>query len=101
MVNSENDTQPTRVLQLAVDGRGVVIATMHNGSTNQSYVVQGHVDKETQRVAFTIRDKSEVVMETGIYILTQAQTPVLVHYGTDRTEDYLLVRLRAYSRWDL
>jgi hypothetical protein len=55
--------------------------------------VQGRVDKETQRVAFTIGDKSDVVMETGIYSLTQPQTPVLVHYGADRTENYLLVRL--------
>lgn len=93
VITSEKDADPTRILQLAVDRQGIISGTMHNGSTNQSYVVQGRVDKETQRVAFTIGDKSDVVMETGIYNLTQPQTPVLVHYGTDRTENYLLVRL--------
>ncbi len=93
VVTSEKDTSPTRILQLAVDHQGIVSGTMHNSSTNQDYVVQGRVDKSTQRVAFTIGDKNHVVMETGIYNLTQQQTPVLVHYGTDRTENYLLVRL--------
>ncbi|MBN1851486.1 MAG: hypothetical protein JW829_02135 [Pirellulales bacterium] len=93
VVTSEKETEPSRILQLAVDRQGIISGTMHNNSTNQSYVVQGRVDKETQRVAFTIGDKSDVVMETGLYNLTQAQTPVLVHYGTDRTENYLLVQL--------
>lgn len=93
VVTSDKDANPTRILQLAVDKQGIISGTMHNSSTNQTYVVQGRVDKETQRVAFTIGDKSDVIMETGIYNLTQQQTPVLVHYGTDRTENYLLVRL--------
>jgi hypothetical protein len=93
VVTSEKDTDPTRILQLAVDRQGIISGTMHNSSTNQSYVVQGRVDKETQRAAFTIGDQSNIVMETGIYNLTQRQTPVLVHYGEDRTENYLLVRL--------
>jgi hypothetical protein len=66
---------------------------MHNSSTNKTYVVQGRVDKETQRAAFTIGDKSDVVMETGIFNLTKPQTPVLVHFGPSKTETYLLVRL--------
>jgi hypothetical protein len=90
---SDTDTSTTRLLQLAVDQQGIISGTMHNSSTSQSYVVQGRVDKQTQRVAFTIGDKSDVVMETGIYNLTQQQTPVLVHFGTDHTENYLLVRL--------
>jgi hypothetical protein len=56
-------------------------------------VVQGQVDKQTQRVAFSIGDKSHTVIETGIYNLTQPQTQVLVHFGPDKTETYLLVRL--------
>ncbi|MEZ6044173.1 MAG: hypothetical protein R3C11_01035 [Planctomycetaceae bacterium] len=33
------------------------------------------------------------MMESGIYNLTQDQTVVLVHFGTERTEEWLLVRL--------
>lgn len=93
IVTSEQDTSPSRVVQLAVDHQGVISGTMHNSATGQTYLVQGRVDKDTQRVALTVGDKSQVVMETGIYNLTQEQTPVLVHFGTDRTEQYLLVRL--------
>jgi hypothetical protein len=88
----EHDTDPSRVVQLAVDKEGIVSGTMVNQKTQQTYPIQGRVDKETQRVAFTIGDDKEVVFETGIYNLTQQQTPVLVH-GEGREETYLLYRL--------
>ncbi|WP_437185766.1 hypothetical protein SH668x_002882 [Planctomicrobium sp. SH668] len=92
---SESDTNPARTLQLAVNKSGIVSGTMYNSSTQQSWPVQGKVDKQTQRVAFTIGNQAGVVLETGIYNLTQPQTEVLVHYGTDQTQTDLLVRLDA------
>jgi len=94
-VTNANDPNPTRILQLAVDRQGIVSGTLHNDVTQRSYVVQGRVDRQSQRVAFTLGSNSDVVVETGIYNLTQDQTPVLVHYGDTRTEQYLLVRLNA------
>jgi hypothetical protein len=93
LVTSTDDTNPTRVLQLAVDKQGIISGTLHNSATDQTAVVQGQVDKQTQRVAFSIGDKSHTVIETGIYNLTQPQTQVLVHFGPEKTETYLLVRL--------
>ena len=55
--------------------------------------MQGRVDKETQRLAFTIGDDPNTVLETGIYNLTQDQTPVICHFGTSQTQTYLLARL--------
>lgn len=92
---SATDTSTSRLLQLAVDKAGIISGTMYNSSTDKMYVVQGRVDKQTQRVAFTIGDKSDVVMETGIFNLTKEQTPVLVHFGPNKTANYLLVRLKA------
>src|SRR5437764_9490493 len=89
---SETDKDPARVVQLAVDKDGIVSGTMFNKTTSQTYPIQGRVDKETQRVAFTIGDAKDVVFETGIYNLTQQQTPILVH-GEGREETYLLLRL--------
>jgi hypothetical protein len=88
----ENDKDPSRVVQLAVDKDGIVSGTMTNQKTKQTYPIQGRVDKETQRVAFTIGNNKDVVLETGIYNLTQQQTPVLAH-GEGREETYLLLRL--------
>ena len=89
---SETDTDPSRVVQLAVDKDGIVSGTMFNEKTRQTYAIQGRVDKETQRVAFTIGENKDVVFETGIYNLTQQQTPVLA-LGDGREETYLLYRL--------
>lgn len=88
----ENDKDPSRVVQLAVDKDGNISGTMTNQKTNQTLPIQGRVDKETQRVAFTIGDNKDVVLETGIFNLTQQQTPVLAH-GDGREETYLMLRL--------
>jgi hypothetical protein len=87
-----DDKNPSRVVQLAVDKEGNVSGTMVNQQTNQTYPIQGRVDKATQRLAFTIGENKEVVLETGIFNLTQQQTPVLAH-GDGRQETYLLLRL--------
>jgi hypothetical protein len=92
--SSENDTDPSRVLQLAVDKAGVISGTLYNQKTDRTVTVQGQVDKETQRVAFRFGE-SDVVAETGLYNLTQHEVPLLVHFGDTRVDNYLLVRLDA------
>jgi hypothetical protein len=51
------------------------------------------VDKKTQRAAWTIGKKKDRVFEAGIYNLTQPQCPCLLHIGTRRTDQMLLVRV--------
>ncbi|MEW4562114.1 hypothetical protein AB1K70_06290 [Bremerella sp. JC770] len=90
---SEDDPKPTRVIQLAVDRNGIISGSYYNTSTDKSYLVQGKVDKKTQRCAFTVGDNSSTVFETGIYNLTKNEVPVLVHFGTSSTQHYLLIRM--------
>jgi len=90
---NEKDQQPNLTLQLAVDRSGVVAGTLYNIETDTAQAVQGQVDKDSQRVAFRIGDNEDFVAEVGLYNLTQNEAPVLVHYGPDRTEEYLLIRL--------
>lgn len=90
---AEKEVEPSRVLQLAVNKEGVIAGTLFNQQTDKAYAVQGQVDKETQRVAFRVGDSEEIVAETGLYHLTQDEAPVLMHFGTDKVENYLLVRL--------
>jgi len=89
----EKDAQPTRVMQLAVNKEGIVSGTMVNTATDSTVTIQGRVDKDTQRVAFRLGESENVVCETGLYNLTQSEAPMLVHYRTERVENYLLVRL--------
>ncbi len=93
--SSQDETDPTRVMQLAVDRAGVVSGTLTNTKTDQAQTLLGQVDKETQRVAFRLGDSDDVVMETGLYNLTQDEAPVMVHFGPDKVENWLLVRLEA------
>lgn len=92
---SQNDANPKRVLQLAVDKNGVISGTLYNPQTDKTVTIQGQVDKETQRVAFRFGESQDAVAETGLYNLTQNEVPLLVHFGPDKVENYLLVRLDA------
>jgi hypothetical protein len=91
---NEKDTDPNLVVQLAVSKEGIISGTLYNVATDSTQAIQGQVDKETQRVAVRIGESEEIVAETGLYNLTQDEAPVLVHFGPDRVENYLLVRLK-------
>jgi hypothetical protein len=94
VATSQNETNPARVIQLAHDNKqGLISGTIVNKESNNTYTVQGKVDSDTQRVAFTIGNDPNVVMETGLFNRTQNETPVLVHFGPDKTASYLFARL--------
>jgi hypothetical protein len=52
------------------------------------------VDKDTQRLAFSVDDNQDIVFETGLYNMTQDQTPILVHFSPEKSETFVLVRLQ-------
>lgn len=81
-------------VQLAVNKQGVLRGNYTDVVTNQTQLVHGSVDKQTQRVAFTVGDNTTNVVETGLYNLTKDEAPALIHFGKDRTEQWLLVRLK-------
>jgi len=93
MAITESEVDPARVTQLAVSKDGLVSGTIHNRTSGNTYTIQGRVDKDTQRIAFTIGNDRNIVVETGIYNLTQDQTPVLCHFGGNQTQTYFLARL--------
>ena len=58
-------------------------------------------DQQTQRAAWKAIDGTnvDIVMETGLFNLTQDQAPVLVHFGPDgEPQQALLVRLDETER---
>jgi hypothetical protein len=84
---------PTMFLQLAVSKQGVISGTFQNTATNAVKAVEGMVDKQTQRAAWTAAGETRPLMETGIVNLTQDSTAALVHFPDDSTQQILLVRL--------
>lgn len=91
--------QPTSdfVVQLAVSKAGILRGNYTDTATDSTQVIKGSVDKKTQRVAFTVGDNTKTILETGLYNLTKDEAPVLMHYGKDRTEQWLLVRIKDKS----
>jgi len=95
MITDKDDTAPNRTIELAVDKEGIIAGVLYNTDTDQGSIIQGKVDKKTQRAAFRLGDNDQCIVETGIYNLTLDEAPCLVHFGKDKVENYLLVRLPA------
>jgi len=93
LTTDPDDVNPNQVVQLAVDKNGIISGTLYNEATDKTQAIQGSVDKETQRVAMRLGESETVIAETGLYNLTQDEASVLVHFGKEKTENYLLVRL--------
>ena len=81
------------MIQLAVNKGGSIRGNYTDTASSQTQTVQGSVDKKTQRAAWTIGSNKTTVIETGMYNLTKEEAPCLVHFGADRTEQWLLVRM--------
>ena len=94
-ISRDQATDSNALLQLAVDKDGVIAGTYYNTATNITRPVKGKVDKKTQRAAWTFGDgkNTDIIMETGVFNLTQDQTEALVHFGNEKTQQWLLVRL--------
>jgi hypothetical protein len=73
---------------------GVIRGNFQDFLTDKVMPVVGAVDKQTQRVALRAEGVDSVVVETGLYNLTNDEVPVLVHFGPDRQEPRTLVRLQ-------
>ena len=89
----EKTSKPTMFLELAVSKEGTIAGTYSNTTSDSAQPVEGRVDQESQRAAWWIGSNQNNILETGIYNLTKEETPVLVHFGSQQTQTWLLVRL--------
>ena len=65
----------------------------YNALSDTTQPVYGSADKNTQRAAWTVGDRTEPIYEAGFANLTKAETTMLVHFGKDRTQQWTLVRV--------
>lgn len=94
-ITKEGVSEADRLLQLSVNKNGIIAGTYFNETTETTVPVEGKVDSATQRAAWHLMDEknNKVVMETGVYNLTEDVTNALLHYGPDQTSDVILVRI--------
>jgi len=94
IVADEGQTQTDKVIQLALNRDGIIRGNYQDMLTNQVIPVTGSVDKTTQRVSLKLQGNDQLIVETGLYNLTNDEAPVLVHFGPDRQEGRLFIRLK-------
>ncbi len=99
-LTQEGVSASSMYLQLAISKDGIISGTYYNETTGATHGVEGSVDNETQRAAWRMTDgeNTDIVMETGVYNLTEEQTDVLVHFGPDTTQTWQMVRLDEAER---
>jgi uncharacterized protein (TIGR03000 family) len=87
-------TEANSVFQLTINKTGILRGTYYDALTGTTLAVQGAVDRKTLRAAWTVGNNRDTVYDTGLYNLTKDETPVLVHFGKDRTRQWTLVRIK-------
>jgi hypothetical protein len=96
LVRGEEQTSD-KIFQLAINKEGVIRGNYYDALADNTLPIYGSVDKRTQRAAWSIGEKKDVVFEAGIANLTREETPILVHYGAGDTQQLALVRLEQPS----
>ncbi len=93
VIAEEGQSQTDKVVQLAINRDGVIRGNFQDMLTDKVTPVTGSVDKSTQRVSLKLEGNDSLIVDTGLYNLTNDEAPVLLHFGTDRQEGRVLVRL--------
>jgi hypothetical protein len=92
-VMAKNQKTPDMTFQLAINKEGKIRGNSYDRKSDTTQPVVGAVDRKTQRVAWRT-NKSDLVVETGLYNLTKDESKALVHRGQDEAEMDLLVRVK-------
>jgi hypothetical protein len=90
----DGETDTGLIVQLAMNKeghfRGNLVDAVNNDNVRQIY---GALEPETQRIALRFDDNEDVVLECGLWNLTQDSVPLLIHLDGESTELRTLIRL--------
>lgn len=93
LVQNDQDS-PQFLIQFAVNKSGAVAGNYVDLLSDSVLPIHGAVDTKTQRMAWIVGNNKKNVGETGLYDLTKNESPVLIHHGSNSTQQWLLVRLK-------
>ena len=93
IIAEADQEQTDKVVQLALNREGVIRGNYQDMLKDEVTPVTGSVDKESQRVALKLEGNDSLIVEVGLYNLTNDEVPVLLHFGPDRREARTFIRL--------
>ena len=93
-LSEPGQSQSNMLLQMAVNRNGVVHGNYYNQLTNEQSEIYGSLDKQTQRISWTIGSNTSTVFDASFGDLVKDDASVLVHDGPTNTQRMLLFRLQ-------
>lgn len=92
--NANTATQTDRFIQLAINRSGEIAGVLYNSETDVAQDLTGTVNDDTQKAYWSLADQPGApVASTGIYNLTEDQTPINVHFSDGSDQTWILVRV--------
>jgi len=81
----------TRMIRLEVSRDGVIRGSYSDLISGSAETVKGAVDRETQKVAWSVGTNSEVVFQTTLSELTKAKGKVTAHFPSGKKNTWRMV----------
>lgn len=93
--NAEAAAYTNRFIQLAINREGEIAGVLYNSTTDAAQDLTGMVVPTTQKAYWSLDNQSDSpIASTGIYNLTQDETPINVHFSDGSDQTWTLVRLQ-------
>jgi hypothetical protein len=93
VLDANGNEKKGNILQLAVNKNGQIRGNYFNEETGKIRQLLGAIDSKSQRVALRFVDDEKMVLECGLWNLTQDSVPLLVHFDEKDSEQLTLIRL--------
>jgi len=92
-IHEGEETTSNQLFQIAVNRDGVLRGNYYDAESDTTEPLEGAVDKETGRAAWTVAQRKTPIYEAGIANLTLNETTMLVHYNKEKASQFTLVRI--------
>lgn len=94
VIAEDDQTKTDKVIQLALNKQGAIRGNYQDMLTEKVTPITGSVDKKSERVALKLEGNDSLVVEVGLYNLTNDEVPALFHFDANRREPVTLIRLK-------
>ncbi|MEM8953508.1 MAG: hypothetical protein AAGD22_05090 [Verrucomicrobiota bacterium] len=88
-----DQAEPNMLMQLAMSRTGFIAGAYYNTTSDNTQLITGSIDFETQRTAFRIGSMKSAILEVGLDSFTRPQAPLWAHFTDGRIQTWLLARL--------
>jgi hypothetical protein len=93
VLDANGNEKKGNIIQLAVNKNGQIRGNYFNEETGKIRQLIGAIDSQSQRVALRFADNEKMILECGLWNLTQDSVPLLVHFDEKDSEQLTLIRL--------